>query len=100
MRSGSVYSGTGWRTASRLSPAKDGDKLPDDMSESADVPADLPPEVEAKIQRIMDETGRSRDEVIQGQFKAFFHAVDHPTGHDAAFVQVVRRRIKEAGAGG
>jgi hypothetical protein len=70
------------------------------MSEFDDVPADLPPELEARIQKIMNETGLTRDEVITRQVKAFFREVDNPSPNAPALALKIRRAEKESGAGG
>jgi hypothetical protein len=70
------------------------------MSELVDVPADLPPELEVRIQKVMDETGLTRDEVIQGLLKIFFEEVDHPSQNSPELALRIRKAIKEAGAGG
>ena len=68
------------------------------MNEHDDV--DLPPKYEARIQEIMDETGLTRDEVIQRLLKIFFREVDNPSASGPAFALAIRRALQELRAGG
>jgi hypothetical protein len=70
------------------------------MGELIDVPADLPPDLEARVQEIMAKTGETRDEVINRLVKRFLHEVDHPSEKAPALALRIRRAIKESGAGG
>jgi len=71
------------------------------MSESADFSAVVfPPKVEAKIQKLVKNTGFTRDQVIQGLVMAFFDKVDQPGENVTAFVLMVKRALRELDAGG
>jgi hypothetical protein len=70
------------------------------MNEFVNVPVDFPPELEARIQKIMEDGDLTRDEVIQGLLKVFFQEVDHPSEDALALALVVKRAVKESGAGG
>ena len=70
------------------------------MNEYENVPVDLPPELEVRIQKIMDESGRTRDEVIQRLLKIFFREVDHPSANASDFALAIRRALQELRAGG
>jgi hypothetical protein len=61
---------------------------------------DFPPKVEAKIQKIVKNTGKTRDEVIKGLVMAFFDKVDHPGQNVPAFVLMVKRVLRELNSGG
>lgn len=65
-----------------------------------DVRAELPPDLEARVQKIMTKTGESRDAVISRLVKRLFHEVDHPSEKAPALALRIRRAIKESGAGG
>ncbi len=71
------------------------------MSESTDFSAVVfPPKVEAKIQKLIKNTGLTRNEVIQGLVMAFFDKIDQPSENVPAFVLMVKTALRELGAGG
>ena len=70
------------------------------MSEFDDVPADLPSELEARIQKIMVETGLTRDGVITRQVEAFFREVDNPSPNAPTVALENQEAEKESEAGG
>jgi hypothetical protein len=70
------------------------------MNELADVPADLPPDVEARVQEIMVKTGETRDGVINRLLKRFLQETDHPSEDAPALALRVREALKERNAGG
>lgn len=100
---------TGWITASALS---HGEKFEDNlekvayfysspMSESSDFSAVVfPKKVEAKIQKLVKNTGLTRNEVVQGLVMAFFDKIDQPSENVPAFVLMVKTALRELGSGG
>jgi hypothetical protein len=70
------------------------------MGEFVEFPADLPPDVEARVQEIMAKTGETRDEVINRLVKRFLQEVDQPSDKAPALALRIRQAIKEQGAGG
>ena len=71
-----------------------------DMSDSTDFSFIFPPKVEDKIQKIVKNTGYTRNEVIQGLVMAFFDKRDVPKENISAFVLMVRRALRELESGG
>lgn len=64
--------------------------MPDDCYQP-----EFPPEIEAKIQNLVDKTRASRDEVINSLMRAFFEIVDDPKQKNVpAFVEKVRKAAK------
>ena len=70
------------------------------MSNSPEFSFIFPPKVEAKIQKIVKNTGDTRMEVIQGLVTAFFDKSDMPSENISAFVLVVKRALRELESGG
>jgi transcriptional regulator NrdR family protein len=56
--------------------------------------------VEDKIQKIVKNTGYTRNEVIQGLVLAFFDKRDVPKENISAFVLMVKRALRELESGG
>jgi hypothetical protein len=70
------------------------------MSEPTDFSVVFPPKVEAKIQKLVKNTGFTRDEVIQGLVMAFFEKTDQPGENVSDFVLMVKRALRELNSGG
>jgi hypothetical protein len=71
------------------------------MSESTDFSSVVfPPKVETKIQKLVKNTGLTRNEVIQGLVMAFFDKIDQPSENVPAFVLLVKTALRELGSGG
>ena len=71
------------------------------MSESTDFSAVVfPKKVEAKIQKLVKDTGLTRNEVIEWLVKKFFNKVDQPSENIPAFALKVKRALRELGSGG
>jgi hypothetical protein len=66
------------------------------MSEKVDVPADLPDHLEAAVQKIVEHTGYTRDEVIEKFMVTFLDMVDAPPGpiDEPDFLVTIRRALK------
>ena len=71
------------------------------MSEPKDFSAVVfPPTLEAKIQKMVENTSGTRDEVIQGLMVKFFDKVDLPSENIPAFALLVKRAMRELNSGG
>ena len=71
------------------------------LSESTDFSAVVfPPKVETKIQKLIKNTGLTRNEVVQGLVMAFFDKIDQPSENVPAFVLLVKTALRELGSGG
>jgi hypothetical protein len=99
----------GWITASALSHGENfNDNLgkgvyfcSSPMSESSDFSAVVfPKKVEDKIQKLIKNTGLTRNEVVQGLVMAFFDKIDQPSENVPAFVLLVKTALRELGSGG
>ena len=71
------------------------------MSESSDFSTVIfPKQVEAKIQKLIKNTGLTRNEVIQRFVVAFLDKINQPSENVPAFVLLVKRAMRELGSGG
>lgn len=71
------------------------------MSEPSNFSAVVfPKKIEAKIQKLVTNTGYTRDEVIQGLVMAFFDKIDQPSENISGFVLMVKRALRELDSGG
>jgi hypothetical protein len=71
------------------------------MSESTDFSAVVfPKKVEAKIQKLVKNTGLTRNEVVEGLVRKFFNKIDQPWENAPAFALMVKRALRELGSGG
>lgn len=69
------------------------------MSEKVEIPAILPKELEAEIQRIARHSGYTRDEVIEKCVAAILEMADEPSERieRPAFIFTVKKALDDAG---
>jgi len=70
------------------------------MSESTDFPFVFPPKVEANIQKLVKNTGFTRNQVIQGLVMTCFDKSDSPGENVTAFALMVKRALRELNSSG
>jgi hypothetical protein len=68
------------------------------MSEEVDVPAELPDNLEAAVQKIVTHTGYTRDEVIEKFVVTILDMADAPSGRieEPDFLLTIKRALKNS----